>query len=78
MNLKIKEICKDKGITITLLANKLNIKQESLSRTINGNPTFDTLKKIASALDVHVSELFTKNSGNTFQCPKCGAELTVN
>ena len=75
MNLKVKEICRDKGLTITLLAEKLNIKQESLSRAINGNPTLETLERIASALNVPVAELFEKPNDNVFQCPKCGTTL---
>jgi len=77
MNLKVKEICRDKGLTITLLAEKLNIKQESLSRAINGNPTIETLEKIAVALDVPIAELFEKPNASAFQCPKCGVSLHV-
>jgi len=62
MNLRIKEICKAKGVTITGLASELNIKQESLSRTINGNPTIETLDKIAKALNVSIVELFEPES----------------
>lgn len=59
MNLRVKDVCKEKGITITQLAEKLNIKQESLSRAINGNPTLETLDKISIALGVDIWELFT-------------------
>lgn len=38
------------------------MKRESLSRAINGNPTLETLEKIASALGVDVPELFTSSS----------------
>ncbi|SHF51614.1 Transcriptional regulator, contains XRE-family HTH domain [Bacteroides faecichinchillae] len=61
--MRIKEVCKEKGITVSQLAEKMGIKQESLSRAINGNPTLETLEKIASALDVDVPELFTPSSG---------------
>lgn len=57
--LRIKEIAKNKGITITELAEKLDITQTTLSRTINGNPTLETLLKIANVLDVDVRELIT-------------------
>ncbi|THG66284.1 XRE family transcriptional regulator [Bacteroides faecichinchillae] len=63
MIMRIKEVCKEKGITVSQLAEKMGIKQESLSRAINGNPTLETLEKIASALDVDVPELFTPSSG---------------
>ena len=58
MNLRVKEICKEKGITIGEVAERMNMQRESLSRAINGNPTLDTLEKIATALNVPVTELF--------------------
>lgn len=62
--MRIKEVCKEKGTTISQLAEKMGIKQESLSRAINGNPTLETLEKIANALDVDVPELFASPSGS--------------
>lgn len=55
---RIKEVAKEKGYTITLLAEKIGISQVSLSRMINGNPTADSLAKIAEALDVDIRDLF--------------------
>lgn len=57
--MRIKDVCKEKGITVSQLAEKMGIKQESLSRAINGNPTLETLEKIANALEVDITELFT-------------------
>jgi transcriptional regulator with XRE-family HTH domain len=62
MNLRVKEICKAKGITIGDLAERMQMARESLSRAINGNPTLDTLEKIATSLDVPVSSLFDVES----------------
>lgn len=62
MNLRVKEICKAKGITIGDLANKMGMIRESLSRAINGNPQLDTLEKIATALEVEIVELFAEKS----------------
>lgn len=56
--LRIKEVAKEKGYSVTNLAEKLDMSQVSLSRIINGNPTAETLLKIANALDVDVRELF--------------------
>lgn len=56
--LRIKEIIKAKGITAKELAAKIGISEGALSLAINGNPTVETLVKIASALGVTVSELF--------------------
>lgn len=79
MSLRVKEVCKEKGVTITQLAEMLGIKQESLSRAINGNPTLDTLQKIAIALNVPVSALFDEMqpNDNIVRCPNCGTELEV-
>lgn len=56
--LAIKEAIKEKGYTVTSLAEKLGMKQVSLSRIINGNPTVETLDKIAKAIDVDIRDLF--------------------
>jgi len=48
-----------------------------LSRSINGNPSLDTLQKIADALNVPISELFERPDTSTIKCPKCGTELEV-
>ena len=78
MKFRIKEVCKDKGVSITDLAAKINIQQESLSRIIAKNSTSTAnLEKIASALDIPITELFEKSNGSIFQCPKCGNELQV-
>ena len=58
MSLRVKEIAKAHGISITELAERMGIRQESLSRAINGNPTLSTLESMADALNVSVSELF--------------------
>ena len=74
MNLRVKEICKEKGTTIQELADNMEMKRESLSRAINGNPTLETLEKIATALGVNITELFDKPKNNTtgITCPHCG------
>jgi len=58
MELRVKEICKEKGISITGLADMMNISKATLSQAINGNPTIGTLEKIAGALGVPFIELF--------------------
>lgn len=54
----IKEVIKSRGYTVTSLAEKIGMTQVSLSRIINGNPTVETLEKIALALGVDVKDLF--------------------
>ncbi len=77
MNLRIKELCKEKSITISTLAESMGIKQESLSRAINGNPTIETLQKIADALNVPITELFEQPATDEIRCPKCGTKFKM-
>lgn len=64
MELRIKEVAKQKGVQLKDIAEKMGIARESLTRTINGNPTLDTLVKIADALEVNVIELFPQPNQN--------------
>lgn len=61
MDLRIKEIIKEKHTTIQDLADAIGINRVTLSNSINGNPTVETLQKIATALNVEVWELFTSS-----------------
>lgn len=58
MKLRILEICKQAGITQKELAERIGLSAVGLSKAINGNPTKDTLEKIASAVNVRITELF--------------------
>jgi len=60
MDLKIKEICKQKGLTLQQVAEAMGVNRVSLSNSINGNPTIGTLEKVAAALGVEVTDLFAK------------------
>jgi len=77
--LRVKEICKEKGLTIANIANRMGIKPPALSRIINGsNTTTDTLNRIASALDVSISELFDQPATDIINCPYCGNIIKVS
>lgn len=58
MKLRILDICKQAGITQKELAERIGLSAVGLSKAINGNPTKDTLEKIADALNVRITELF--------------------
>ncbi|MCL1658633.1 helix-turn-helix transcriptional regulator [Elizabethkingia miricola] len=62
MNLRIKEICKEQGIMLKDLADRINITEVGLSKSLNGNPTIGRLEEIAKALNVDFLELFEKRS----------------
>lgn len=57
---RIAEILKDRGMTQTDLAERIGISRVGLSKAINGNTTITTLRKIAAALDVDITELFER------------------
>lgn len=56
---RVKEICVEKGLQMKELAAIMNVKPESLSRTLNGNPQLSSLENIAKALSVGVADLFS-------------------
>lgn len=62
MSLQIKEIIKAKGTSVQELADKMGISRVGLSQHINGNPSVEVLERIAGALGVEVSELFTSSN----------------
>jgi len=69
MSLRIIEICKQKGITQKELAKKIGMSAVGLSKAINGNPTIQTLDKIADALGLNVWDLFVQDK--YISCPRC-------
>lgn len=79
MNLRIKEVIKEKGMTITELAEKMGINRVNLSNMVNGNPTVETLNKIADAIGCPVTELFEqpKKDTMTITCPHCGNKINL-
>ncbi|WGU68285.1 helix-turn-helix transcriptional regulator [Capnocytophaga canimorsus] len=56
---RIKEILKEKNMTMAELSEKLGIHRVTLSQNLTRNPTVDTLQKIADALEVPLASLFT-------------------
>lgn len=58
MSLRVKELCKEKGITMKELAEKIGILPITLTQSLNGNPTLSRLSEVAMILDVDVADLF--------------------
>ena len=56
--LRVKEILKQRGMKMYELADKLDIAPESLTRALQRNPQYSTLKTIADTLGVSVRDLF--------------------
>ena len=76
MELRIRQILKEKGITAAQLAERLGITHGAMSLTINGNPTLSTLEKIADALEVPFTDLFVDKRINA-NCPHCGKPISI-
>lgn len=75
-DLRIKELCKERGITQAQLAKKIGILPVSFSQAIARN-NFDMnyLKKIAEALEVSIPELF--EDARAITCPHCGKKIHI-
>ena len=63
--LRVKEIVKQKGLTLAKVADMLDVHPVNLSTTLNGNPTIATLEKIANVLEVDFVELFEREDKPT-------------
>lgn len=62
MDLRVKYLIKQKGMTMQQFAEILGVTRDTLTRNINRNPTLETLERIANALGVDISELFVRNT----------------
>lgn len=81
MELRIKDVLKEKKVTVVSLAGMIGIAQPSMSNIVNGKsmPSLETLDKIANALDVPVTELFEQPKTGTasLSCPHCGKSINI-
>ena len=80
MELRIKEVLKEKGITAVWLASQIGITQPNMSNIVSGKskPSLDTLERIAVALDVPITELFEQPATDIINCPYCGNKIKVS
>lgn len=79
---RIKELLKEKNITQQELADKLGVTRVSIVKTLAGNPSQETLERIANALDVPMWQLFAspqelQKENHSLVCPKCGTPLEL-
>lgn len=79
----LESLLKEKGITKTAFSEMLGIKKQNLN-SLTKNPTMETMRKFASALEVPMWQLFASKKdvigeieGNYIRCPKCGHEFEV-
>lgn len=60
MALNIKAAMELRGRTSAWLAKKMGVTEATVSGMINGNPTYETMVRIASVLHCDVAELFDR------------------
>lgn len=79
MALRIKELCKEKHITLAEVAKQIKWKDKNgehlgispitLTQSLNGNPTLSRLQEVADILGVSVPDLFEKpESKSVYGC----------
>ena len=62
MELRVKEILRQKGLRMADLAAMLGTNQSNLQKSLSRNPTIQTLQDVAAALNVQLGELFPASS----------------
>ena len=73
----LETLLKEKNLTKTALSELLGIKKQNLNALIK-NPTLETMKRFASALDVPMWQLFaSREEVKGDVCPHCGKPITI-
>lgn len=75
--LKIKELCKTRGVTQKDLAQALEVPEVTIRRAARGNASIPMLQRIAATLGVKVSELFEEQPAPVIRCPHCGGKIDI-
>ncbi|WP_315518867.1 helix-turn-helix transcriptional regulator [Hoylesella nanceiensis] len=78
--IRLKEILKDKGLTMVQLAELSGITPSNLSNYTNGkvSPTLETLNKIADALNIDITELFKPKEDVSLYAEYDGTTYKIN
>ena len=74
LKLRIKALCKERGLTLTELGELLGVSRPTISGFATGKikPSFDSLEKLCAALNVSPGELFEQPPAAVARCPHCG------
>lgn len=75
--LRVKEICKEQGITQAELSKRLNVSPSALNQSIIGNPSLDKIQEIANALEVPITELFASANDEFIGVIRIGGDTHV-
>lgn len=76
MALNIKRVLKERGLTAMQIAERMGVTNVALSQHMNGNPSVQTLERIAQAIGCDVAELFDPLPP-TIRCPHCGEKIVI-
>ena len=72
--MRIKEILKEKGITLSQLADNMGVSRQALSRQVAGKLLVEKAEEIADALNVPMWQLFASSN----EVAGSGDELTAS
>lgn len=80
--MRIKEILKEKGITLSQLADTMGVSRQALSRQVAGKLLVEKAEEIATALNVPMWQLFAspedvQKENSNIVCPHCGNPIKV-
>mgnify|MGYP000965273444 FL=1 len=80
--MRIKEILKEKGITLSQLADTMGVSRQALSRQVAGKLLVEKAEEIANALNVPMWQLFVspeevQKENSAIVCPHCGNSIKV-
>lgn len=80
--MRIKEILKEKGITLSQLADTMGVSRQALSRQVAGKLLVEKAEEIATALNVPMWQLFASSEevqkeNSNIVCPHCGNPIKV-
>lgn len=77
MELRIKDILKEKGLTLKDIADKMGMDASNLNSSLKkGNPRLSTLVDIANAIGCDITDFFSPNQ-ETANAPKGGSQALV-
>ncbi|MGV8095998.1 MAG: helix-turn-helix domain-containing protein [Mangrovibacterium sp.] len=68
MKLRLREILKKRGQSISAFADQVGIAQANMSNIVNGktSPSLDTLERIADTLELPIADLFVTGDVSGF------------
>lgn len=76
---RIKEVMLEQGITGKELAERMGKTPQYISGIVRGvdSASVEVLSKIAKAMNVPLSSLFSDYKSQTIKCPNCGHEIDI-